>query len=576
MVDGSGGLRPQWRSLLGVLAGLGHGVLAERARRLERVMEEEGVASLLPGSPPDPWRFDPIPLPLSHVGIRRARSRTGAARAAARCGAGRPLRAAATCWPMAPCRRRSSMPIRRSCGRAGTSQRRQPCCSSMPPTSSRTPDGTWNVAGGSHRACRWPRARAAEPPAPRPRRAGTVRLAAALPHRSVRRALHGHAAAVAPPARIRRALLTPGHADPAWYGHVLLARELSCALVEGGDLTVRDGGLFLKTLRGLQPIGVLLRGIAGDAVDPLELEPDGIGVPGLLAAARDHVRILNSPGSGLAEAPALAAFLPDLATRLLGEELALPSVPTVWLGNGAAREAVLRNPDGLEPAPGTDGGQPPVPLAAMAAAKRGALLAPDGSRAVALRGERGSDSPRSRHASTAMHWCRAPCWSACSWSATVAAGAPCRAGSAACCRTTRRPGRVAGPVLAKDVWVLAENPAAIEDRGRGEHAAAGDPPHRRRHAEPRGRQLLLARALPGAAGRCGAAAAHHHRPRQPAGADAARDGRTGGADRLPHPGGAAERRSDRGPRASRVSARRCCASPEAGARSTPCSARSRA
>ena len=64
MVDGKGGLRPQWRGLLGVLAGLGHGVLAERARRLDRVMEEEGAASLLPGSPPDPWRFDPIPLPL--------------------------------------------------------------------------------------------------------------------------------------------------------------------------------------------------------------------------------------------------------------------------------------------------------------------------------------------------------------------------------------------------------------------------------------------------------------------------------------------------------------------------------
>src|SRR5580692_1709398 len=65
MVDGKGGLRPQWRNLLGVLAGLGHGVLAERTRRLDRVMEEEGVAGLLPGSPPAPWRFDPIPLPLS-------------------------------------------------------------------------------------------------------------------------------------------------------------------------------------------------------------------------------------------------------------------------------------------------------------------------------------------------------------------------------------------------------------------------------------------------------------------------------------------------------------------------------
>ncbi len=133
----------------------------------------------------------------------------------------------------------------------------------------------------------------------------------------------------------RTALLTPGHADPAWYGHVLLARELSCALVEGGDLTVRDGGLFLKTLRGLQPIGVLLRGIPGRSVDPLELSPDGMGVPGLLAAARDHVRIVNNPGSGLAEAPALAAFLPTLAPRLLDEPLALPSVATKWLDDAA-------------------------------------------------------------------------------------------------------------------------------------------------------------------------------------------------------------------------------------------------
>src|SRR5215831_3049903 len=67
MVDGKGGIRPHWRGLLGVLAGLGHNVLAERAKRLERVIEEEGVTSLLPGSPPDPWRFDPIPLPLSQA-----------------------------------------------------------------------------------------------------------------------------------------------------------------------------------------------------------------------------------------------------------------------------------------------------------------------------------------------------------------------------------------------------------------------------------------------------------------------------------------------------------------------------
>jgi len=64
MVDGKGGLRPQWRSLLAVLTELTHETLAERADRLSRTAEEEGITGVLPGAAPDPWRFDPVPLPL--------------------------------------------------------------------------------------------------------------------------------------------------------------------------------------------------------------------------------------------------------------------------------------------------------------------------------------------------------------------------------------------------------------------------------------------------------------------------------------------------------------------------------
>src|SRR5260370_1297005 len=45
------------------------------------------------------------------------------------------------------------------------------------------------------------------------------------------------------------ALLTPSGSEADWFEHMLLARELSCALVEGGDLTIRAGRLYLKTLR---------------------------------------------------------------------------------------------------------------------------------------------------------------------------------------------------------------------------------------------------------------------------------------------------------------------------------------
>ncbi|MFC7692853.1 circularly permuted type 2 ATP-grasp protein [Paeniroseomonas aquatica] len=68
MVDGAGGFRPQWRSLLGALADLGREALAERAVLLDRFFADEGVTSLLanPAAPDRPaaWRCDPIPLIL--------------------------------------------------------------------------------------------------------------------------------------------------------------------------------------------------------------------------------------------------------------------------------------------------------------------------------------------------------------------------------------------------------------------------------------------------------------------------------------------------------------------------------
>ena len=203
---------------------------------------------------------------------------------------------------------------------------------------------------------------------------------------------------------------------------------------------------------------MLLRGIAGGQVDPLELDPDGIGVAGLLAAARDHVRILNSPGSGLVEAPALAAFLPDLATRLLGQPLSLPSVPTLWLGNAAARASVLRNPDEWSLRPALDGAAPPVPLA-------------DANQRTLL--DRMQDEPWRFAASAMVTPSVAPCLGAeglvprpvlvrmflvrdrGGWRA-MPGGLGCVLPDGA------QSWPVAGPVVAKDVWVLAESSAAIE------------------------------------------------------------------------------------------------------------------
>lgn len=142
-------------------------------------------------------------------------------------------------------------------------------------------------------------------------------------------------------------LLTPGPHNETYFEHAYLARYLGFTLVEGGDLTVRDRHVFIKTLEGLQPVDVILRRVDDTFCDPLELRSDSfLGVAGLVEAARaGHVAIANALGSGLIESPAFMAFLPSLCRQLLGEELKLPSVATWWCGQAKEQQYVLDHLD---------------------------------------------------------------------------------------------------------------------------------------------------------------------------------------------------------------------------------------
>ncbi|MBX3165912.1 MAG: circularly permuted type 2 ATP-grasp protein [Candidatus Eremiobacteraeota bacterium] len=111
-----------------------------------------------------------------------------------------------------------------------------------------------------------------------------------------------------------------------------LANFLGCALVEGEDLTVRKGRLYLKLLEGLQPVDLLLRRIPDRDCDPLELGSSGWhGVVGMLQTVRaGNLVVCNSPGSGWLETPALSQSLAQLAPALLGQPLLLPDLPAHW------------------------------------------------------------------------------------------------------------------------------------------------------------------------------------------------------------------------------------------------------
>ena len=138
-------------------------------------------------------------------------------------------------------------------------------------------------------------------------------------------------------------LLTPGRFNESYFEHLYLARQLGYPLVEGGDLTVRDATVYLKTLSGLRRVHAIMRRLDDDFCDPLELRTDSaLGVPGLLDAVRQgRVLVANALGSGVLESPGLLGFLPKINQYLFGEELLLPSIATWWCGEPPVLEQAL-------------------------------------------------------------------------------------------------------------------------------------------------------------------------------------------------------------------------------------------
>lgn len=139
------------------------------------------------------------------------------------------------------------------------------------------------------------------------------------------------------------ALLTPGPYNETYFEHAYLARYLGITLVEGSDLTVRDQRVYLRTLRGLEPVHGLLKRLDDPFLDPLELRSDSrLGVPGLLQAIRaGNVLVANAPGAGFLESAALLGFMPALARHFTGDKLLLPALPTWWCGEHAAMQDAL-------------------------------------------------------------------------------------------------------------------------------------------------------------------------------------------------------------------------------------------
>jgi uncharacterized circularly permuted ATP-grasp superfamily protein len=125
-------------------------------------------------------------------------------------------------------------------------------------------------------------------------------------------------------------LLTPGIYNSAYFEHSFLAQQMGVELVEGRDLIVDGGVVYMKTIRGLQRVDVIYRRVDDEFLDPLTFRADSIlGVPGLMAAYRaGNVALANAVGNGVADDKAIYAYVPEFIRYYLGEEPVLRTVET--------------------------------------------------------------------------------------------------------------------------------------------------------------------------------------------------------------------------------------------------------
>ncbi|MEX2170644.1 MAG: circularly permuted type 2 ATP-grasp protein [Pirellulales bacterium] len=154
------------------------------------------------------------------------------------------------------------------------------------------------------------------------------------------------------------ALLSPGMHNAAYFEHSFLAQQMGIDLVEGRDLVVVDGFVYMRTTKGLERVDVLYRRIDDDFLDPLTFRADStLGVPGLMEAYRaGRVAIANAPGCGVADDKVIYAYVPQIVKYYLGEDAIIPNVPTYVCCDDAQRQHVLENMANMVVKPANEAG----------------------------------------------------------------------------------------------------------------------------------------------------------------------------------------------------------------------------
>jgi uncharacterized circularly permuted ATP-grasp superfamily protein/uncharacterized alpha-E superfamily protein len=351
VVGDDGSLRGPWKRLAELVVGLTAADLRRVDAEVVRILADDGVTYARAGQRPAPWRLDPVPLVLDAAAWIRIE--VGLAQRAELLNAvlvdlyGEQRLLAERVVPAAAVLAHPG--FARVVARPGHDDRRPLVLAAA--DLGRDAAGEWRVLADRTQAPSGlgfavENRRVVSRVVPELyREAGPHRLEPFVG--ALRTALLGSAPGDLADPRV--VVLSPGISSETAYDQAFLAQLLGFPLVQGSDLVVRDGWLYLRAFGRLERVDVVLRRVDAAWSDPLELRGDSrLGVAGLAEVVRrGRVRVVNGLGAGALENPALLAYLPAACERLLGEPLRLTSVPSWWCGDPAGLEAVLDRLDTL-------------------------------------------------------------------------------------------------------------------------------------------------------------------------------------------------------------------------------------
>ncbi len=143
----------------------------------------------------------------------------------------------------------------------------------------------------------------------------------------------------------RVVLLTPGVYNSAYFEHSFLAQQMGVELVEGSDLVVSDGFVWMRTTNGFERVDVIYRRVDDDFLDPETFRSDSmLGVPGLMGVYKSgNVALANAPGTGVADDKVVYAYVPRIIKYYLDQDIILPNVPTYICAEPAGLKYVLEH-----------------------------------------------------------------------------------------------------------------------------------------------------------------------------------------------------------------------------------------